>query len=69
MGFRVQVVCGFELDLILSHRVSSCYFYFILSDPFHLNFRACAMDWCTRFARSRGNASAGLLTENITVFP
>ena len=23
-------------------------------DPFHLNLRACAMDWCTRFSGSRG---------------
>ena len=37
--------------------------------PFHLNLRACAMDWHTRCAGSRGNASAGLLAECIDVVP
>ena len=42
---------------------------FIYLNPFHLNLRACALDWRTRFAGSRGNASAGLLAVCITVFP
>ena len=43
-------------------------------DPFHLDFRACIMDWRVKSAGSGGGgggggASAGLLAERIAVFP
>ena len=49
-------------------QVSNCCSQF--PDPFHLDFRACAMDWSVKSAGSRGNTSAGLLADRIaTNFP
>ena len=37
-------------------------------DPFHLDFRACAMDWRVKSSGSKWDTSAGLLADRIAIY-